>query len=105
MENLPTEMLLYIFEMLSYKDQNMAMLVCRSWREIGEAQRLYSLLPIIVNTRNMSVMSGILRMEAKLSKKVSQTIVRHPGLREFELSKRNDEQTLTSFKCHLYLRI
>ena len=41
MENLPTEMLLYIFEMLSYRDLKIAMLVRRRWREIGEIQQLY----------------------------------------------------------------
>ena len=104
MENLPTEMLLYIFEMLSYKDLKIVMLVCRRWREIGEIQQLWSSLPVIVNRRNISVMPDILstrrmlglkklRIETKLSDKLSQTIVR---LREFELSDRNDEQTIIS---------
>ena len=107
MEKLPTEMLLYIFEMLSYKDLKIVMLVCRRWREIGEIQQLWSSLPVIVNRRNISVMLDILstrrmlglkklRIETKLSDKLSQTIVRHPGLREFELSDRNDEQTIIS---------
>ena len=107
MEKLPTEMLLYIFEMLSYKDLKIVMLVCRRWREIGEIQQLWSSLPVIVNRRNISVMPDILstrrmlglkklRIETKLSDKLLQTIVRHPGLREFELSDRNDEQTIIS---------
>ena len=107
MENLPTEMLLYIFEMLSYRDLKIAMLVCRRWREIGEIQQLWGSLPVIVNKRNISVMPEILstrrmlglnklRIETELSEKVSQTIARHPGLREFELSQRNDEQTIIS---------
>ena len=107
MENLPTEMLLYIFEMLSYRDLKIAMLVCRRWREIGEIQQLWGSLPVIVNKRNISVMPEILsttrllglhklRIETDLSEKVSQTIARHPGLREFELSQRNDEQTIIS---------
>ena len=37
-----------------------------------------------------------LRIETKLSDKVLQTIVRHPGLREFELSQKNDEQAILS---------
>ena len=60
MENLPTEMLLYIFEMLSYRDLKIAMLVCRRWREIGEIQQLWGSLPVIVNKRNISVMPEIL---------------------------------------------
>ena len=107
MENLPTEMLLYKFEMLSYKYLNIVILVCRRWREIGEIQQLWGSLPVIVNKRNISVMPEILsttrmlglnklRIETELSEKVSQTIARHPGLREFELSQRNDEQTIIS---------
>ena len=37
-----------------------------------------------------------LRIQTKLSKKVSQTIVRHPELREFKLSCRMKRQTITS---------
>ena len=107
MEKLPTEILLYIFEMLSYRDLMMVMLVCSRWREIGEIPRLWSSFPVIVNSRNMSVIPEILsirrmqglkklRIETKLSEKVSQTIVRHPGLGEFEMSQRNDEQTIIS---------
>ena len=107
MENLPTEMLLYIFELLSYRDLKIVMLVCRRWREIGEIQRLWSSFPVIVNTRNMSLIPEILsmrrmqglnklRIETKLSEKVSETILSHPGLREFELSERNYEETIIS---------
>ena len=107
MEKLPTEILLYIFEKLSYRDLKMVMLVCSRWREIGEIPRLWSSFPVIVKSRNMSVIPEILSMrrmqglkklmiETKLSEKVSQTIVRHPGLGEFEMSQRNDEQTIIS---------
>ena len=58
-----------------------AMLVCKRWREIGDTQRLWSSLPVIVNTRNMAVIPKILsnwrmqglkklRIQTKLSKKV-----------------------------------
>ena len=57
---LPPEMLLWIFQLLSYRDLKIVMLVCRRWREIGETPRLWSLYPVIVNTRNMSVMPKIL---------------------------------------------
>ena len=106
-ELIPTQMLLYIFELLLYRDLKIVMLVCRRWREIGEIQQLWGSLPVIVNKRNISVMPEILstrrmlglnklRIETELSEKVSQTIARHPGLREFELSQRNDEQTIIS---------
>merc|ERR1712089_26372 len=67
----------------------------------------WSSFPVIVNSRNMSVIPEILSMrrmqglkklmiETKLSEKVSQTIVRHPGLCEFEMSQRYNEQTIIS---------
>ena len=107
MKKLPTEMLLWIFKQLSYRDLKIVMLVCRRWREIGETPRLWSSLPVIVNTRNMSVIPEILTtrrmcglnklwIEATLSKKVSQTIVRHTGLRELELFRRFNNKTITS---------
>ena len=49
-----------IFEQLSYRDVKNMVLVSRRWREIGEMQRLWSLLSVIVNTGNMSVMAEIL---------------------------------------------
>ena len=93
MEKLLNELLFMIFEQLSYRDLKNMVLVSRRWREIGEMQRLWSLLPVIVNTGNMSVMPEILSsrrmqglkklvIEAPLSKKVLHTIVRHPGLME-----------------------
>merc|ERR1712237_97986 len=89
-------LLLMIFEQLSYVDLRKVVLVSRRWKEIGETQRLWSSLPVIVNTGNMSVMPEILSsrrmqelkklvIEAPLSNKVSHTIVRHPGLRQFKL--------------------
>ena len=94
---LPKELLLRIFQLLSHEDLKIVVLVCKEWKEIGEIPRLWSSLPVTVNTRNMSVMPEILssgRMQGlkklwiktTLSKKVSQAILRHPGLREFKLS-------------------
>ena len=107
MDKLPVEMLLGIFELVSYKDLKNVVLVCRRWREIGETPRLWSSFPVIVKTRNMSVMSEILssrrmkqleklRIESTLSEEVSQTIMDHPVLRKFELSEENYTQTIIS---------
>ena len=74
---------------------------------IGETPRLWSSFPVIVKTRNMSVMSEILssrkmkqlkklRIISTLSEEVSQTIINHPVLREFKLSRKNDKQTIIS---------
>merc|ERR1711867_200503 len=54
-----------------------------------------SVMPEILSTRRMLGLNK-LRIETELSEKVSQTIARHPGLREFELSQRNDKQTIIS---------
>ena len=86
-----------IFEQLSYGDLRKVVLVSRRWKEIGETPRLWSSLPVIVKTENMSMMLEILSsarmqglkkliIEAPLSEKVSQTIVRHPGLREINFN-------------------
>ena len=107
MDKLPVEMLLGIFELVSYEDLKNVVLVCRRWREIGETPRLWSSFPVIVKTRNMSVMSEILRsrrmkqleklrIESTLSEEVSQTIIDHPVLRKFKLSGENDKQAIIS---------
>ena len=107
MDKLPVEMLLKIFELVSYEDLKNVVLVCRRWREIGETPRLWSSFPVIVKTRNMSVMSEILRsrrmkqleklrIESTLSEEVSQTIIDHPVLRKFKLSGGNDKQAIIS---------
>ena len=86
-----------IFEQLSYGDLRKVVLVSRRWKEIGETPRLWSSLPVIVKTENMSMIPEILSsarmqglkkliIEAPLSEKVSQTIVRHPGLREINFN-------------------
>ena len=40
MKKLPVEMLLRIFQLLSYTDLKIVVLVCRRWREIGETQTM-----------------------------------------------------------------
>ena len=107
MDKLPVEMLLGIFELGSYEDWKNVVLVCRRWREIGETPRLWSSFPVIVKTRNMSVMSELLsskrmkepkklRIESTLSEEVSQTIMNHSVLKEFKLSAKYEPQTIIS---------
>ena len=59
-QNLWEELLLMIFEQLSYGHLTKVVLVCRSWSDIGEALTLWSSLPVIVKTGNMSLMPEIL---------------------------------------------
>ena len=107
MDKLPVEMLLGIFELVSYKDLKNVVLVCRRWREIGETPRFWSSFPAKVKTRNMSVMSEMLSsrrmkqlkkltIESTLSEEVSHTIMNHPVLREFKLSEEEEPQTIIS---------
>ena len=60
MDKLPDEIILLVFELVSFADLNRVMLVCRRWRKIGETPSLWSSLHVSLNTRNMSVMSDIL---------------------------------------------
>lgn len=107
MDELPTEMLLKIFELLSYKDLMEVVLVSRRWRKLGETPKLWSSLPLIVNSKNMSLMPMILsserrkelkrlRIDATLSKEVSQAIAEHPGLRILTLYTGEKKETLNS---------
>ena len=107
MDKLPVEMLLGIFELVSYKDLKNVVLVCRRWREIGETPRFWSSFPAKVKTRNMSVMSEMLSsrrmkqlkkltIESTLSEEVSHTIMNHPVLREFKLCEEEEPQTIIS---------
>ena len=95
-KELPAEILERIFQSLSLQDLSTALLVCRRWREVGETPALWSSLPVMVNTRNLSVMTEMLRSRRlqavrKLdirnvspSEEDWEAVVEHPGLREFE---------------------
>ena len=107
MEKLPTEMLLETFQLLSFEDLKTVMLVCRRWRKIGEMLRLWSSLSILVTTRSMSLMPKILsssrfpsveklRIKSPLSKRVSESILRHPRLRDFEVIMGSGTKTIIS---------
>ena len=96
-KNLPPEILLKIFSLLSVSDLKMVMLVSRRWWKIGETPSLWSSLPVIVNTRNISVTPNILRtkrlrtlnklkVEVSLTRKVTRGIVRHPGLKSLTVT-------------------
>ena len=66
MGNIPDEILLRIFKLISREDLRNVVLVCSAWREIGETPSLWSSLSLCVNTGNMRVIPEILssgRME------------------------------------------
>ena len=112
MENLPEELLMKIFQMVSREDLRNIVLVCRNWRQIGETPSLWSSLCISVNTSNVSVIPDILtmhRMSAStklvihgtvLSKEVTEAIVEHPGLKEVVVQPGNGiEIPLSVLSC------
>ena len=88
---LPDEILLRIFEYLSYKQLKQVVLVCKRWRMIGETPTLWSDFPLSVTNWNMSVMPIILKyrrlellkeifIEAELWDVVNQAIWHHPNI-------------------------
>ena len=100
-------MLLETFQLLSFEDLKTVMLVCRRWKKIGEMLRLWSSLSILVTTRSMSLMPKILsssrfpsveklRIKSPLSKRVSESILRHPRLRDFEVIMGSGTKTIIS---------
>ena len=94
---LPEELLLRIFEYLSYKQMMQVVCVCKRWRMIGESPTLWSHFPLTVTNGNQFVMPIILKyrrlellkeiyIEAELWDFVKQAIWRHPNI-EFVKSK------------------
>ena len=88
---LPEEILLRIFEYLSYKELMAVVLVSKRWRMIGETPTLWSQFPLSVTNGNMLVMPMILKyrrlellkeisVEAELWEFVKRAIWRHPNI-------------------------
>ena len=96
-KKLPAEILERIFQLLYVPDLRMVVQVCRRWREVGETPALWSSLPVMVDTRNLSVMTEMLRSRRlqavrKLdiryvspSEEDWEAVGEHPGLRELEI--------------------
>jgi len=87
---LPVEMLERVFHLLPPRDLEAVVLVCRWWREVGEAPALWVWVCLWVG-RNIGYMAEVLnsrrlqavrRMEVReVSKELLQAVVRHPGLK------------------------
>ena len=88
---LPEEILLRIFEYLSYKELMAVVLVSKRWRMIGETPTLWSQFPLSITNGNMLVMPMILKyrrlqllkeisVEAELWEFVRRAIWRHPNI-------------------------
>ena len=85
-------MLERVFHLLPPRDLKAVVLVCRWWREVGEAPALWVWVCLRVASRNIGYMPEVLdsrrlqavrRMEAReVSEELLQAVVRHPGLKE-----------------------
>ena len=95
---LPAEIMERIFRLLPPRTLRMVVLVCRRWRELGEDPLLWCQLCLTVNERNMlrNLLSSRRLQEVRkliiktpLTGKELQSVMRHPGLRELEISRCN----------------
>merc|ERR1712030_162771 len=88
---LPKEILLRIFEYLSYSELMAVVLVSKRWRMIGETPTLWSQFPLSITNGNMLVMPMILKyrrlellkeiyIEAELWDFVKRAIWCHPNI-------------------------
>ena len=88
---LAVEIMLRIFEYLSYKQLMQVVLVCNRWRMIGQTPTLWSDFPLTVTNGNMFVMPIILKyrrlellkeiyIEAELWDFVKRAIWHHPNI-------------------------
>jgi len=88
---LPVEMLERVFHLLPPRDLKAVVLVCRWWREVGEAPALWVWVCLRVRRWNIGYMPEVLdsrRLQAvrtlevrEVSEELLQAVVRHPGLK------------------------
>ena len=94
---LPAELLERVFRLLPPRDLKTAVLVCRRWREVGEAPGLWAWVllrpawpdcsswPEVLRSRRLQA-ARELRL-AKVGEEVLQAVVRHQGLRRLEMGR------------------
>ena len=92
---LPPELLHHILGLLAPRDLKAAVLVCRLWRELGEAPGLWTWAFLRVTSENQSTMLEFLegrRMKTvrqlrveEVSDEVLEAVDRHQGLREMKV--------------------
>ena len=89
------EVLYQVFRLLNPRDLKAAVLVCRLWREVGEAPRFWSWVVLRVTTKNQSTMLEALQsrrmktvrklMIEEVSEEVVQAVDRLQGLKVIEV--------------------
>ena len=95
----PAEILERVFHLLPPRHLKAVVLVCRWWREVGEAPALWVWVCLRVREKNLGYMpealssrrlQAVRRMEVReMSKKLVQAVVRHPGLEEMVIEYTN----------------
>ena len=95
-ETIPAEMLERIFRLLPPRDLKTVVLVCRRWRRLGEAPRLWAWVVLTVTQENISYMPEVLAAsrlgavkELVLThigedEKLLQAVLEHQGLKKLE---------------------
>ena len=88
---LPAEMLEKVFHLLPPRDLKTVVLVCRWWREVGEAPALWAWVTITVTRWNLAIMPEVLEARKVagarrvvawvVSEEVLEAVARHPGVR------------------------
>jgi len=94
---LPTEVLYRVFYLLPPRDLKTVVLVCRWWREVGEAPALWVWVCLKVKeesgakvqemlvSRRLQAVRRIELEEVEVSSKLLGAVARHPGLQEMEV--------------------
>jgi len=92
---LPPEALARVFHLLPPRDLRAVVLVCRRWREVGEAPALWAWLRLLANQDNLDCMPEVLasrrlralrRIEVwEVSEELLQAVIKHPELKVMEL--------------------
>ena len=95
-QRFPAEVLEHIFNLLEPIDLKSAVLVCRRWREIGEAPKLWTWVHIWVNRGNLANMPIILASRRlqniktiavrSFSEELITAIMKHSHIRKLDLS-------------------
>ena len=93
---LPAELLYLIFKLLRGEDLKQAVAVCRRWKEVGEAQNLWTWVQPRITQKNIKIAKDLLgckRMQgvskimiAAISEDVLDGVARHQGLRSASIS-------------------
>ena len=112
-QSLPAEVLEHVFRQLEPNNLKTVVLVCKRWRDIGEAPKLWTWVYHWVNRGNLANMPRILaskrlralRMIAvrSFSEDLLRAIIKHPSIQELDLTDADwSLSTIVLAACLLY---